>query len=128
MKTYWLGCFANMDDLCRNFNIDEKTDLEGADVLLASYDIDGYEGTAFVLYQQNGKLYEVNASHCSCYGLEEGWNPEETSVEAIRFRMEQGTLGYNSDVFRAELGEVLDALEVTHVSVKLGARMRNFKR
>lgn len=55
-------------------------------LLIALYDGGGYDGTAFVLFKQNGKLYEVNASHCSCYGLEGQWSPDETSWEALAVR------------------------------------------
>jgi hypothetical protein len=65
-------------------------DLSGIHILLAAYDIDGYEGSAFVLFEKDGKLYEVNGGHCSCYGLEGQWEPEETSVEGIKLRMQSG--------------------------------------
>ena len=37
----------------------------GKHILFASYGTDNYSGDAFVLFEQGGKLYEVNASHCS---------------------------------------------------------------
>lgn len=60
------------------------------EVLIASYDTPPYEGDAFVLYEKDGKLYEVNASHCSCNGLEECWSPEETSWGALAMRDVKG--------------------------------------
>jgi hypothetical protein len=36
-----------------------------------------------VIFEKDGKLWEVNGSHCSCYGLEGQWQPEETTWEAI---------------------------------------------
>lgn len=61
-----------------------------ADIIVADYDTPAYEGYAFVLYRRKGKkdapLFEVNASHCSCYGLEGQWEPEETSVGALKMR------------------------------------------
>lgn len=77
-----------------DFGISEQ-ELLGAEVLLASYTYEDYSGSAFVLFARDGKLYEVHGSHCSCYGLSESsysgdsrsqWDPEETSVEALRFR------------------------------------------
>ena len=59
--------------------------LKGCTVLIAYYD-GHYGGEAFVLYRKSGKLYEVNGSHCSCYGLEDQWNPEVTSKEALLMR------------------------------------------
>lgn len=88
-------------------------ELEGVNVLLASYGTPSYEGYAFVLFERDGKLYEVNGSHCSCYGLEGQWEPEETNVEALLHRLDKGELGassYDENPFAAELRQVLDAL------------------
>ena len=74
-------------------------------VLLASYGTPSYEGYAFVLFERDGKLYEVNGSHCSCYGLEGQWEPEETNVEALLHRLDKGELGassYDENPFAAE--------------------------
>ena len=61
-------------------------DLEGAELIIAEYDYGNWEGSAFILYEKGGKLFEVNGSHCSCYGLEGQWNPEETSWAALKMR------------------------------------------
>ena len=103
----YLNLFRGIDSVKSEFEIDDA-ELAGATILLAHYDIDGYEGDAFVLFERDGKLYEVNGSHCSCYGLEGQWQPEETSVEEIRFRMEKG---YVFAGFKPELRAVLDSLE-----------------
>ena len=105
-----------------DFNIDESY-LDGVEILLASYTYEDYEGEAFVLFRKCGKLYEVNGSHCSCYGLEAQdysgnnettqWEPEETSVESLLKRLNEGELGisfYGSSVFASELREVLKEL------------------
>ncbi len=94
-------------------------ELDGANVLLASYDTSSYESYAFVLFERGGKLYEVNGSHCSCYGLEGQWAPEETTVAALRHRLENGQLGASypqtaddyRNLFAAELRQVLDYYE-----------------
>ena len=88
-------------------------DLSGAEIILASYSRDNYEGAAFVLFSRDGKLYEVNATHCSCYGLEGKWESEGTTVEALRHRLDRGSLGdddYTGNVFAAELRAALDCL------------------
>lgn len=82
----YLGSFEDKEDVINQFAIDEK-ELEGAKILFAEYEQDGYDGSAFVLFTRNGKLYEVNGSHCSCFGLEGQWEPEETLVAAIDRRM-----------------------------------------
>lgn len=55
-------------------------------ILFAEYETPSYEGYAFVLFERDGKLYEVNGSHCSCYGLEGQWEPDETTWEALAMR------------------------------------------
>lgn len=53
---------------------------EPEEVLWADYEIDGYEGSALVIYRQGNKVFEVSGSHCSCYGLEGQWEPEEYDI------------------------------------------------
>lgn len=94
------------------FEIDDAA-LAGAEVLLASYSYASYEGDCFVLFRRAGKLYEVNAYHCSCYGLEGKWEEEETTLEALEKRMTDGALGngrYSGNHFAEELREVLAAV------------------
>jgi hypothetical protein len=55
-------------------------------VHVAYYGRGSYDGTSLVIFEHNGILYEVNASHCSCYGLEGQWCPEETNWKAIGMR------------------------------------------
>lgn len=92
------------------------TELEGVNILLASYENEMYSGHAFVLFEKNGKLFEVNGSHCSCYGLGENfygeqtqWEPEETTIEALRHRIAAD--GYELTDCKTELIAVLDNLE-----------------
>jgi len=88
-------------------------DLDGARILIASYRLDGYEGAAFVLFERDGKLYEVFASHCSCYGLEGQWEPEEVTAAALRANLARG---YDFDGCGDELARILDALEARVVT------------
>lgn len=66
------------------------------EILFAVYKEITVEGHAFVLYRKDGVLYEVNGWHCSCHGLENQWEPEETTLEAIEHRLTKGSLGYES--------------------------------
>ncbi len=92
--------------------------LEGYEVLLAYYSYEDYSGEAFVLLRKEGKLYEVNGSHCSCYGLEGQWEPEETTTESLAHRLDSGRLGkgygYGDDsdpnTFGDELRSVLSSV------------------
>ncbi|MFW6008491.1 MAG: hypothetical protein ACOCP8_04415 [archaeon] len=79
--------------IAQDFSI-RPSEFQGVDIVFASYTYEYYEGDAFVLFIKDGKLYEVNGGHCSCYGLESQWEPEETSLEAIRFRIKNGSFGY----------------------------------
>lgn len=108
----WSDLEAMKDDFWPGYDGQKLTsELDGATVLLASYGTPSYEGYAFVLFERDGKLYEVNGSHCSCYGLEGQWEPEETTIEALRHRMDKGELGnekYEENPFADELRKVLD--------------------
>jgi len=105
---------SGIEGMMADFNISES-DLEGAEILLADYTYEDYEGSAFVLFVRDGKLYEVNAGHCSCYGLSEQdysgdtttqFQPEETTKEAIIKRIGH----YYFDGCRDELIKTLDSL------------------
>jgi hypothetical protein len=89
----YFGEWSCLDDLCE-FNCNRYSDafedsappVTEDELLHASYDCSGYEGQAFVLFERDGKLYEVNASHCSCYGLDGQWDPTETTWKAQAMR------------------------------------------
>lgn len=108
---------SGLEGMKRDFGIDDAT-LAGATILLASYGYEDYEGSAFVLFERGGKLYEVNGSHCSCYGLNEQsfsgetdtqWQPEETTLGSLRHRLETGQLG-NAACSGMEYGGALRAV------------------
>lgn len=56
------------------------------DILLAYWSGSDYEETAWFLLRDRatGVLLEVHGSHCSCYGFEEQWSPEETTLEYLK--------------------------------------------
>ena len=56
---------------------------EPEEVFLAAYDNEGYEGSAVVIYREGNKYYLVCGSHCSCYGLENQWEPEEYDLDTL---------------------------------------------
>lgn len=51
----------------------------------------------FLLIGEDGKLWENHGSHCSCYGFEGQWCPEETTKEALSVRKFFCLGGYDSD-------------------------------
>ena len=113
----FLGFFENAQDVFHEFFDADREGgaLEGLvkthpdrHILFAVYGAGGYEGSAFVLFERDGELYEVNASHCSCYGLEDQWDPEETTVDALAYRLNEGKLGdANGEDFSGALAEFL---------------------
>lgn len=81
----YIDGFADKEDIIAQFQVPEGA-LDNAVILYAKYGGGSYEGAAFVLYSVDGKLYEVNGSHCSCHGLENQWDPEETTLKDLEFR------------------------------------------
>ncbi|MDY3987772.1 MAG: hypothetical protein UGF45_09865 [Massilioclostridium sp.] len=102
----FLGEWKTEDEVFRSFDIKPQIDIH---VCFAAYSLWMYEGVAFVLFSQNGKLYEVNGSHCSCYGLEDQWDPEEVVLAEMRNRLLNGTFGIciYEEGFNEELREFL---------------------
>lgn len=104
------GDKKGLEALKDDFEISD-VDLDGVDILLASYTYECYGGDAFVLFRKDGKYYEVNGSHCSCCGLEEQWEPEEASLEEIYHRITAGTWGdYRGSELTNRLKELLENL------------------
>lgn len=88
----------------------DSTSLDACTLLIGSYSYESYEGSAFVLFEKDGKLFEVNGGHCSCYGLEGQWDPEETTIASLRKRFEKETR-WSDPGLSAAVNEVLDTLE-----------------
>lgn len=89
-----LDGFTDRLDMAEQFNEGERSGKDRVftpkhdfptddELIVGIYHLDSYDGDAFVLYKRDGKYFEVNGGHCSCFGLEDQWKPEETSLEAI---------------------------------------------
>lgn len=84
MKVYH-DIFEDAKTVIDNFTAPADA-LDNATVFHAEYSYEDYSGSALVIFEKDGKLFEVNGGHCSCYGLEGQWEPEETSWAAIALR------------------------------------------
>lgn len=102
----WAGC--SLDNIKYDFEVSDE-EFKGVNILFASYTYEDYNGSAFVLFYKEGKIYEVNGSHCSCYGLEGQWDPEEVSLIELKHRVTEGNFGY-CDNFKKELKFLLDGV------------------
>jgi hypothetical protein len=74
--------WSSIEQIANDFDTQDKVTED--ELIFAYYSYE--DGTALVVYQRGGKLYEVNGGHCSCNGLEGQWEPEETTPEALSAR------------------------------------------
>ena len=109
MKPVFRDGFSNELDVFGAFDVSD-IDSAGVELLYAEYEHSNYEGNAFVLFRENGRLYEVNAGHCSCNGLENQWEPEETTIAELKYRLEHGIVMFDK--------AFLDELEKEEQSMK----------
>lgn len=98
--------FGSKEELAGSFSV-SLASLKNSNIIYANYETMDYDGYAFVLYEENGHFYEVNGSHCSCYGLEGQWEPEETNLEVLQHRIEKGNLRKNLNGYDKEILEIL---------------------
>lgn len=78
----YLQNFSSNKDVIDSYHAPEDA-LTDATVYLAWYGYGSYCGSSLVVFEKGGTLYEVNGSHCSCNGLEDQWEPVETSWDAL---------------------------------------------
>lgn len=101
-KEYWLEKKAKMDKAIK--------DYENINILFASYGNDNYSGDAWVLFEEDGNLFEVNGGHCSCYGLEGQWEKENVVLKELENRLINGNFGkddYSGNEFNTEIKKFL---------------------
>ena len=104
--------FASWGEICHLF---ENYDIEPDQLYAALYDILHYDGCANVLFKKNDLYYWAYGSHCSCYGLERQWDPEEYKtkelfIEAIKkYRFYDGPESDDkNEAFIKQLIEMID--------------------
>lgn len=94
-------CFSDWSDVKKQFEIE---DAEPEEVLLALYDRDGYEGVAVVVYREGETYYYQESSHCSCYGLEDTWEPESYDLPTFIGYLERiESRGYVPEYHKSKL-------------------------
>ncbi len=79
---FYQGSFEGIEDVISNFQIQE-TELDGAVIIFAGYRQEDYDGYAEVIFAKGGEFYMVTGSHCSCYGLEEQWDPVQVEIGVL---------------------------------------------
>jgi hypothetical protein len=89
MDAVYLGNWSDAAGMFKDF--EEKP--QEIEVIFAVYWYQDYEGSAFVLYRDGGKLFTVQGGHCSCNGLEGQWSPVEVTRESLLLEIEKGNLG-----------------------------------
>lgn len=72
--------WSSWADVVRDFQVEVP---EPEEVLVAWYGYESFEGSAVVVYRNGNMFYVVEGSHCSCYGLEDNWNPEAFEGSAL---------------------------------------------
>lgn len=81
--------FSDWDDLREKFSNDYSADNSPVPAkepryVFAVYDTPPYEGSAEIIYSDDGKkFFMASGSHCSCFGLEGQWQPIEMPLEGI---------------------------------------------
>jgi len=97
----WEGC--QQEGVLKDFDGYGSESIRDTNIkiLFAAYLYENYSGSAFVLFAKDGKLFEVNGGHCSCYGLEGQWEPEEVVLEELASRIK--TNSYSFDGIAYEL-------------------------
>ena len=91
-------CFADWNDtLMQHSDGYETLDAEFKNMgeptfVFSVYEQGGYEGDCFVIYSYDGvEFFMTSGSHCSCFGLEGQWSPDETTYEALRHIFTEGS-------------------------------------
>lgn len=93
-------------DLAGMFEEDISTIME-FEILTGYEAAASYEGSCWILLmgRKTGKLYEIHASHCSCYGFERQWCPEETTLEYLM--SEHVDFGYGCPLSVEDMRQVI---------------------
>lgn len=91
----------NEDDVRKHIVEDYEADKDQVnkyDILIAYESVGswGCDSSSWFLLKdrETGRLFEASGSHCSCYGFEGQFEPEQTDVASLQHRAEKGSLTY----------------------------------
>jgi len=115
----YYGEFDDKDDVFREFQVSAQ-DQRGVHIIMASYECESYDGQAMVIFIRDGKFWLVTGGHCSCYGLEDQWSPEQLTVEELRHYGEKSQGGYFQGL-NAEMLKIVDKVERMDMAGKTDA-------
>lgn len=110
--------FKQEEDIINQFDISPEF-LNGCNILFACYDTGNHDGQAFILYEKDNHLYEVNGYHDSCSGLAGQWEPEETNIEALKHRFKKGNLSYFVEEHGNSIRDILNSIQTNQPKKKL---------
>jgi hypothetical protein len=88
------GSFDCKEDVLESFKVPKED--HHMHIIYANYNHEDYDGSAFVLFIKDGKLYELYGSHCSCHGLEQCYDPEQISLPILKEKIKRGTYVFSS--------------------------------
>lgn len=111
--------FESWNDLRQEFGefnwstnkTDTKVPEEEPLYVFAVYSYECYEGDCEVFFSHDGVTFFTNpAAHCSCFGLEDQWDPSEIDVGAIRHMLTEGATYGVLEEYRKEILEWLEGI------------------
>lgn len=111
----YVGDFSSWKDVSDNFTgqcyLDKgiKPIPEPAEVIFAGYESSGYDGSAFVVYRHGRQYKTVSGGHCSCYGLEDQWEPEAYTRLQLLEALKKGDGGMPSSLMKYR-PQIIEAL------------------
>lgn len=77
------------EDILSDFSESKEDHPAPDEILFYEYTYECYEGSAKGYYRRGDLYYAIGGSHCSCYGLEGQFDPEEYTLETFRGIMER---------------------------------------
>lgn len=94
-----IGDYYTISDVLEIFDepVEQGKDWE---LVFAVYDSGNWEGSASVIFydRKTKKYYEASGSHCSCYGLENQFAPEELVPKEFENRIENGSFAGRAEL------------------------------